>query len=353
MTTEKRLFGHTEGGERVDCYTLADGNLRAEILNYGGTIRSLVIEAADGARDVALGFDDVAAYEAQACYIGAIVGRVANRIENACFALNGKNYYLGANNGRNCLHSGPAGFDRRIWDVQTGDGALVLTLRDPDETGGFPGNLDVEVCYRLGRSRLSIEYTAKCDEDTPLNLTSHCYFNLGGHGSGGVEKHSISIFADYITPISETLIPTGELLDVTHTPFDMRERTRIGNGLSSSHPQIILGAGYDHNFVLSRKPQNTLSRAAVLEYDGLTLQCLTTQPGIQLYSGNFLSGEVGKGGAVYGRRSGLCLEAQGWPNAVNTQGFPDSTLRKGETYSHKTEYALFETNAYQEPALET
>jgi len=310
MTIEKRLFGYTKAGDRVDCYTLADGNMSVEILNYGGVIRSFTVETVNGPRDVALGFDDVESYEANTGYIGALVGRVANRVGNARFPLNGKDYSLDANDGPNCLHSGFCGYSNRIWNVQTSDGALILTLRDPDLTGGFPGNLDVEVRYVVQRSRLNIYYTATCDEDTPVSLTNHCYFNLGGHGSGSIEKHKVSVFGNYITPVDEKLIPTGELMDVTDTPFDLRDRTKIGRGLGSDHPQIVLGSGYDHNYVLSRKPNHAMSPAAVVEYDGLVLHCLTTQPGIQFYSGNFLTGETGKGGAIYYKRSGLCLETQ-------------------------------------------
>ena len=342
MTIEKRLFGYTKDGGKVDCYTLADGVLSVEILNYGGIIRSFAIQTTKGPRDVALGFDDVEGYETHTGYIGALIGRVANRIGGASFSLNEKNYSLGVNDGPNCLHGGFNGYDKRLWDVQIGDDALILTLHDADTTGGFPGNLDVEVRYTLGRSRFDIYYTARCDEDTPINLTNHCYFNLGGHNSGSIEKHEIAVFGSFITPVDENLIPTGELMDVTDTPFDLRNRTKIGRGLRSEHPQIVLGGGFDHNFVLSRKTNHAMSPAAVLEYDGLILHCLTTQPGIQFYSGNFLSGEAGKDGAIYNKRSGLCLETQSWPDAVNKPNFPTSILRKGEIYSHKTQYALWE-----------
>lgn len=342
MTTEKRLFGHTKNGEEVDCYTLTDDDLSVEILNLGGIIRSFIIQTSKGPKDVALGFDDVEGYETQTGYIGALIGRVANRIGDARFSLNGEGYELVANDGSNCLHSGSSGYDRRIWDVQTSEDALILTLHDADMNGGFPGNLDAEVRYVVGRSRLNIYYTATCDKDTPINLTNHCYFNLGGHDSGSIEKHKISVFGNYITPVDEKLIPTGELMDVSDTPFDLRDRTRIDRGLNSDHPQIILGGGYDHNFVLSQKPSRAMSPAAVVEYEGLIMHCLTTQPGIQFYSGNFLSGEKGKGGAIYNKRSGLCLETQSWPDAVNKPSFPDSILRKGGMYSHRTEIALWE-----------
>ena len=342
MTTNKRLFGHTNGGEEVYCYTLSDGDLSVEILNYGGIVRSFCIQTSGGRRDIALGYDDVGGYEADTGYIGALIGRVANRIGGARFSLNGKEYNLSANDGPNCLHSGAFGYNRRIWGAQAEDGALVLTLCDTYAAGNFPGNLDVEVRYALEHGSLSITYKATCDEDTPVNLTNHCYFNLGGHNSGSIEGHKITVFGNEITPVDDKLIPTGDLMDVTCTPFDLRISTQIGEGINSDHPQIILGNGYDHNYVLSSKKIQDMSLAAVLEYDGFILQCLTTQPGIQFYSGNFLSNEKGKGGAIYSRRSGLCLETQNWPDAVNNPGFPDSILRKGEIYSQKTEYALSE-----------
>ena len=341
---EKRLFGYTKNGEKVDCYTITDGGLSVEILNYGGIIRSFTIRDFGKERDIALGFDDMDGYESDTGYIGALVGRVANRIGNASFELNGKYYQLEANDGPNCLHSGSYGYNRRIWDAHDEGGALALKLYDLGSDGAFPGNLEVEVRYTLLGGRLVIEYTAVCDEDTVVNLTNHCYFNLGGHGSGSIENHEITVFSDYITPIDDHMIPTGDLMNVDVTPFNLRNRVRIGKGIGSDHPQIVLGGGYDHNFVLSREPSHEMSLAAVLEYDGLVLECLTTQPGIQFYSGNFLSEQIGKGGFKYSKRSGLCLETQNWPDAVNHNGFPDIILRKGDVYSHKTQYILRAAN---------
>ena len=340
MTIDKRPFGRIKDGVNVDCYTLADCGYSMEVLTYGGAIRSLIVPVAGGARDVALGFDDVASYEAHTAYFGAIIGRVANRIGGARFSLNGKDCSVDKNDGPNSLHGGYSGFDKQVWAVREEAGSLVLTLREGDEERGFPGNLDVEVRYGLVAGVLSIEYFAKSDKDTPLSLTNHCYFNLGGHDSGGIAGQKLQIFADCITPIDETLIPTGELMEVSGTPFDMKEPRLIGPGMESSHPQIVLGGGYDHNFVLSKEQSRALSLAAILEFDGLTMRCLTTEPGIQFYSGNFLSGELGKGGAIYNKRTGLCLETQRWPDAVNKPGFPNSVLRAGETYRSKTVYSF-------------
>jgi aldose 1-epimerase len=338
MNIEKRLFGYTKIGRDIDCYTLTDGEMSAKILTYGGSIRSLTVPAPGGVRDVVLGFDDVAGYTAQRAYHGALIGRVANRIGGARFSLNGRDYILDANDGANCLHGGLFSFDRLIWDARTSDDALVLSLQSPDLEGGFPGDMDIEVCYSLKDDALIIEYTAECSADTPISLTNHVYFNLGGHSSGSIGEHLIQIFSDAVTLTDESQIPTGELLDVTGTLFDLRKPKAINDGLFGDHPQIAIGDGYDQNFVLSREPHQALSPAAVLEYDGLKMTCLTTQPGIQLYTGNRLSGDLGKGGAKYGKHSGLCLETQAWPDAINCKEFPDSILRKGGTYNHTTIY---------------
>jgi len=342
MTIKKRLFGHTKDGVQVDGYTMVDGGMSVEVITYGAAISSLVVPTAGGVRDVALGFDDVPAYERHASYLGAIIGRVANRIGGAQFSLGGRIYELDKNTGSNCLHGGYQGFDRQVWSAKAENDALVLSLHESDMKCGFPGSLDVDVRYCLKDGALSIGYVAVCDADTPINLTNHCYFNLGGHDHGSIENHNIRIYADSITPIDESLIPTGEVLDVAGTPLDLREPTRVGRGLDSSHPQIVLGGGYDHNYVLSREVCRELSPAAVLEYDGLRMTCMTTKPGIQFYSGNFLSGDTGKEGAIYAKRSGLCLETQYWPDSLNKPEFPDSTLRKGATYTHETVYKFLQ-----------
>ncbi|MDR1131375.1 MAG: galactose mutarotase [Oscillospiraceae bacterium] len=340
MTITERSFGSTKSGDPVACYTLQDKGMSAEILSYGGTIRTLSVPAPGGIRDVALGFDNMAGYEAQGDYIGALVGRVANRIGGAHFSLNGQSCPLSANDGPNCLHGGFRSFDKRIWRVHEENGALVCSLHSPDLDGGFPGDVDIAVRYKITDGALCIEYSAEGSADTPLSLTNHCYFNLGGHGLGSIADHVVRICSDTITPVNGALIPTGNLLDVTGTPFDLREQQTLGAGLISTHPQLVLSGGYDHNFVLSSEPQRELTPAAALEYKGLRMTCLTTQPGIQFYSGNFLSGRKGKGGAIYGKHSGLCLETQSWPDAVNRPEFPDCILRKGAVYRHTTVYSF-------------
>jgi len=343
MTIERSLFGQTKDGKAVDLYTLFDSGFSVEIITYGATIRSIHVPVAGGTRDVALGFDDMAGYESNTSYQGAVIGRISNRVANARYEMNGKTYQLDVNNGQNCLHGGFIGLDKQVWTAAEEAGALVLTLIDKEGTAsGLPGDLKVKTVYTLENGELGIEYTATCTEDTPINLTNHCYFNLEGHDAGSIENHKLQIFSHKITAIDETLIPTGELMDVTDTPFDLRELTEVAPGLARSCPQMELGGGYDHNWVLSNEPHRALAIAAVLESNGLSMACMTTKPGVQFYSGNMMSGEIGKGGAVYAKRTGLCLETQYWPNSVNIHEFPAPILRKGEVYNHKTVYRFRE-----------
>ena len=343
MTIERSMFGQTKDGKAVDLYTLYDAGFSVEIITYGAAIRSIFVPVDGSIRDIALGFDDMTGYESHKSYQGAVIGRVGNRIANAQYKMNGKTYQLDVNNDTNCLHGGFIGLDKQIWTAEEEPGALVLTLVDKEGTAkGFPGNLEVKTRYTLDNGELGIEYTASCTEDTPINLTNHCYFNLAGHAAGSIENHKIQIFSHKITAVDETLIPTGELMDVTNTPLDLRELTEIAPGFERSCTQMELAGGYDHNWVLSNEPHRALAIAAVLEYDGLSMTCSTTKPGVQFYSGNMMSGEIGKGGAVYSKRTGLCLETQYWPDAVNHPQFPAPILRKGEVYNHKTVYRFRE-----------
>ena len=338
MNIEKRYFGKTKTNEDVDAYVLSDGGISVEILTLGGVVRTIILPTPDGDRDICLGFDEVADYETKGGYLGTLIGRYSNRIGNAVFSLDGKTYELDKNDGQHCLHGGFQAFDQKVWKATVKPDGLYLELHSSDMENGYPGNLDVEVKYSLKDRELEIEYKATSDADTPLNLTNHCYFNLSGHASGGIENHKIQIFADSITSIDETLIPTGKQLAVEGTPFDFKEPKEIGPGLKSTHPQIEFGGGYDHNFVLSQSPYRELTPAAVLECCGVKMTCLTTKPGIQFYSGNFLNGDSGKENAIYNKRTGLCLETQYWPDSVNKSEFPCSILKKGETYHHTTVY---------------
>ncbi|MDR2599110.1 MAG: galactose mutarotase [Oscillospiraceae bacterium] len=339
MTIEKLPFGETKDGKPVELYRLKDSGITVEVITYGAAIRSIIVPVGDTVRDVALGFDDVAGYEANKGYHGAAIGRIGNRVANAEYKMNNKLYELDANDGKNSLHGGFIGFDKQVWTAREENNALVMMLLDKEGTAaGYPGDMRVEIKYTLENGELGIDYKANCTEDTPINLTNHCYFNLAGHDSGSIENHKIQIFSHKITPVDDTLIPTGKYMDVTNTPFDLRELTVIADGINSLNRQIELGGGYDHNWVLSHEAYRSLAPAAILECDGLSMTCLTTKPGIQFYSGNMMQGETGKERAVYSKRTGLCLETQYFPNAVNTPGFPAPLLRKGDTYMHKTVY---------------
>lgn len=337
-------FGKTEAGKSVSCWTLTnDAGMSAEILTYGGVIRALSVPVAGTTRDVVLGFDDMAGYEEQDAYIGAVVGRVANRIGGARFTLDGKEYPLPANRPPNCLHGGVHGFNEKVWAAETQDDALVLSLTSPDGEEGFPGTLRVKIIYTLGEDNsLTIEYVAEADTPTPINLTNHSYFNLKGAGSGTAEDHVLQIFADQINENDDLGVPTGRLMDVEGTPFDLRKGRPLAEGLASHHPQMVGGGGYDRNFILKTGVDGTLQRAAVAECAGLRMECLTTQPGLQIYTANYLATMTGKDGKTYTRRSALCLETQNWPDAVNHPEFPTSILRPGQTYHQTTIYRFME-----------
>lgn len=276
----------------MDCFTLTNEHgCSAEVLTYGGILRALTVPVGGEMRDVVLGFDTLADYENQDKYIGALVGRVANRIGGAHFALGGRDYPLAANSGSNCLHGGICGFHTKIWQAcQEENGGLRLTYCSPDGEEGFPGNLRVEVTYALtSGNALAISYQAETDAPTPVNLTNHSYFNLNGGGT--IEGHTVQILADFITENDETSVPTGALLSVEGTPFDLRTPKCLGVGLASRHPQMVLGAGYDHNFVLGKNRYNPPRVVATVKAGGLRMECTTTQPGLQLYTANFLAGE--------------------------------------------------------------
>ena len=337
----KTPFGTTRRGEDVDLWTLEAGAYTAQVLTYGGILRSFTVPAPEGARDIVLGCDTLAQYEAQDKYLGALVGRVANRIGGAAFDLNGVYYPLAANSGPNCLHGGVHGFHEAVWEAREQDGALVLSHTSPDGEEDFPGTLKVRVTYSLtGDGALALDYEAVSDADTLCNLTNHSYFNLLGHRAGTLAGQSVQILADAITETDGDSTPTGQLLPVEGTPFDLRWPRDFLAGLAMDHPQLKLGNGYDHNFILHTAPVSPLALAAWVTGGGLALECLTTQPGLQLYTANYLDGTPGKDGASYGPRSAFCLETQGWPDAVHHGNFPSLVLRAGELYRHRTVYRV-------------
>lgn len=340
----RRLFGTMPDGTQVEEITLRSGGLTAGILTYGGAVRTLTVPGRSGAPvDVALGFDSLEDYRRQDKYLGALVGRVANRIGGARFSLGGREYPLAANNGENHLHGGLVGFDRQVWRVEEAEeDRLVLSLFSPDGQEGYPGDLSARVTYTLSREGLSIAYWARSSRDTLCNLTNHSYFNLNGHASGPVTGQYIQINAGRYTPADEGSIPTGELAPVEGTPMDLRAGAQIGERIDEDFPQLTMAGGYDHNWVVDG-PAGTLRPAARAwsEETGIALEVSTTMPGVQFYTGNYLDGcPAGKGGAPYDKRWGFCLETQFFPDAIHHPEFPSPVLRAGAEYRQETRFCF-------------
>ncbi|MGH9703262.1 MAG: aldose epimerase family protein [Candidatus Acidiferrales bacterium] len=342
----KKGFGKTEDGTETELYTLTNRNgLEASIATYGGILMSLLVpDKRARLVDIVLGHDALDAYLRDNAYLGASLGRYANRIAGGKFTLNGKNFTVARNNGENHLHGGLKGFNRVVWkakDISTKQAdALDLTYLSPDGEEGYPGNLSARVVYTLtGENELKIDYSATSDRDTVINLTNHTYFNLAGHAAGSILNHELTIHADRFTPTDATSIPTGELRSVKGTPFDFSRPTAIGLRVNQNDPQLIYGHGYDQNFVLNQGIGAAPALAArVLEPEsGRVLEVWTTEPGMQLYCGNFLDGSIhGKGGAVYQRNQGFCLETQHFPDSPNQPSFPSTVLKAGGQYRSTT-----------------
>jgi len=350
MRIAKQSFGDFDG-KTVDLFTLTNSKgATVKITNYGSIVTELHVADREGdLADVVLGFDNIEGYLGKHPYFGAIVGRVANRIAKGRFSLDDKNYTLAVNNGPNHLHGGLRGFDKVLWDAEahcTADGpALTLTYLSADGEEGYPGNLTATVVYTLTHANeLKIEITAVTDAPTPVNLANHSYWNLAGHGSGDILGHELCLNADSYTPTDEWLIPTGAFAPVEGTPFDFRTPKTIGADMGDvpGNPEMNNPGGFDTNFVLNGKTGALKLAARVVEpRSGRVMEVFTTEPGVQFYSGNFLDGStVGKGGAVYERRNGFCLETQHFPDSINKPGWPSVVLRPGKTYRHVVVYAF-------------
>ena len=349
MKITKRPFGTLADGTAVSCWTMENAHgLRAELLDYGATIRSVQVpDRAGRLIDVVLGYDDLAGYAGNPSFYGATIGRFGNRIGGAAFELNGKTYTLAKNDGENSLHGGNKGLDAKVWDAKIDGEKLVLSIVSPDGEEGYPGTMHVTVTYTFSDDNaLGIHYEAESDQDTIINLTNHVYFNLEGPAAETVCNHRIQILADRFTEVSSAAcIPTGNLPLVEGTPFDLRQPRLIAEGLSHTDEceQLQFGHGYDHNFVVAGW-DGSFRHIATLFDDktGRRMETWTDQPGVQFYGGNAISGNTpGKLGKPYVARQGLCLETQHYPDSIHHPDFPSCVLKAGEKYDTRTEYRFF------------
>ncbi len=341
----KQSWGTTSRGEQVDLYTLRNSSgVEATITTYGGRLVTLKTPDREGHfADIVLGFDDLQPYLGNNPFFGALVGRYANRIANGQFELAGHTYTLAKNNGPNTLHGGLVGFDKKVWKGEeasaNGTHMLHLTYVSPDGEEGFPGTLTTAVTYSLNdNNELKLEYEARTDKKTVVNLTNHSYFNLSGEGSGQILDHVVTINADRFTPVNSDLIPTGELKSVEGTPFDFRKPMAVGSRIKDNDQQLKYGDGYDMNYVVNGSGDTPRFAArAMSPKSGRVLEVQTTQPGIQFYTGNHLpNGIKGKGGAMYKYRDALCFETQHFPNSPNQPNFPTTELNPGERFHQVT-----------------
>jgi aldose 1-epimerase len=338
-------FSGTVDEQKTHLYLLKNqGGMQAAITNFGGRLVSILVKDKNGEwKDVILGHEELKPYQKkEETFFGALIGRYGNRIAKGKFSLDGKAYQLDVNDGVNSLHGGNNGFYKKVWNGrQLDDHTLELTYRSKDGEGGYPGNLDVKVTYSLGDDNsLKIDYEAKTDKATVVNLTNHAYFNLNGAGDKTILDHQLTLEADEFTPVDTTLIPTGKLEKVAGTPFDFTKPKLIGKNINDQHPQLKNGGGYDHNWVLRKG--TGLRKAATVSSSktGIQMEVATEEPGIQFYSGNFLTDKItdGKGNATYGYRSAFCLETQHFPDSPNHPNFPSTVLRPGKEYRTTTVY---------------
>lgn len=346
-SVEQKAFDTVVDGKEVKLYTLQKESLRVSLTNYGARLVSLNVKDKEGNEtDVILGYDTADEFKQNASnFYGAVVGRYGNRIGDASFTLNGETYELEKNDGGNSLHGGANGVYNQVWDVEmVSDTLITLVYTSPDGEAGYPGTVTMKVTYSLNsEGGLVIDYDAGTDKETVLNLTNHAYFNLNGAGDSSILDHELQIDADAITEVNEVLIPTGKNLRVEGTAFDFRKPEAIGARIDADNEQLKIGKGYDHNFELSKKDGFQKVASVYSSKTGIEMQVLTTEPGLQFYSGNFMtdSDPKGKGGKTYGFRSAFCLETQHYPDAPNQASFPPTILKPGEQYTSKTEYRFF------------
>jgi aldose 1-epimerase len=341
---KEEAFRGVHKGKKTGLYTLKNKNgLVAQVTNYGAILVSIFVPDRNGTlTDVVQGYDTIDEYiNGNSPYMGAVCGRCANRISRGKFTLLGKEYTLAVNNGTNHLHGGIVGFSKAVWDVtDISESGVMMEYFSADREEGYPGNLSISIRYTLtDADELKINYLATTSKTTVVNLAGHSYFNLSGEGSGSIYDHELMINGAFFTPTDETNIPSGEIISVKGTPMDFTRPKKIGSDIDKADEQLKFGAGYDHNFVLSNRP-GKMGLAAVAHdpLSGRVLEVFTTQPGVQLYTANWIDGEKGKGGKKYGRRWAFCLETQHFPDSVNIPHFPSPILNPGEEYKHVCMY---------------
>lgn len=337
MKIKKKSFGVLSTGQKVSLYTISNGDMSFSVTNFGCIITSINLPNAIGTRDdIVLGYSTLEGYTNNVPYFGCIVGRFANRISNAAFNLIGKTWNLTPNDSTNTLHGGNPGYHKAVWKARpfsnNREAGVVFSRKSPSGEQGFPGNLDLSVTYSLSENNdISLRYSAKTDEPTPVNLTNHTYFNLAGSSSPSVLDHQVQLFADRYIPVNEKAIPSGEILDVVGTPFDFRSPKAIGKDISQ------VTGGFDHTWEINRSGEALNVVAGV--YEPVTRRSLTvysTQPGVQFYTGNFLDNEKGKMGCLYSNHAGFCLETQHFPDSPNRPEFPSCFLLPGDKYKQNT-----------------
>lgn len=348
MGIKKQAFGKSPDGQEVFLYELSNQNgMSIGVCDFGATLVKILVPDKDGAvRDVALGYDSTEGYYDNPCHFGAVIGRNGNRIGEAKFSLNGKEYKLAVNDNKNNLHSGPDWYRTRMWKVEAlseEKNSITLGLFSPDGDQGFPGNFTCHVTYELtGDNEIKLHYQGSCDKDTIANMTNHSYFNLAGHGAGreALLDHVVQIFAPEYTPVSDSeAIPTGEIAPVAGTPMDFTSPKKIGQDLEADFWQLQFGGGYDHNYALTREKGPMRQAAKVVsEASGIVMEVYTDLPGMQFYIGNFIEHEKGKAGCVYEKRSGFCMETQYYPDSCNQKNFQSPVLKAGEPYDTETIY---------------
>lgn len=345
MSVTKTPFGRSREGKELSLYTIENSKgTKVKVTDLGATVVSIIFQDKNETyRDVILGYDSPEGYYENSCYFGACIGRSGNRIAGSSFRIGDREYRMTPNENENNLHSGPDGFDRRVFEtVSVGEDQVKFAITDPDGKEGFPGDFRATVTYRLSEeNEFFLIYGAACDQTTVCNMTNHTYFNLGGHDSGSIENTVLWLGAKNYTPVADSKsIPTGEIASVAGTPFDFTEPKTIGRDISADNEQLRFTGGYDHNFCIQQdKGLNLKFAEAYCPKTGICMEAFTDLPGVQFYAGNFITeGMKGKGGAVYGKRNGFCLESQFYPNSINQDGFAKPILEAGKEFRSTTCY---------------